>query len=396
MNRGIIAGAALLVPMFFLVVIPPMTMPPEPTFIPPPMTMPPEPTFIPTPMPSPEPTFMSPSSSSLNLTSANDVVRWHQISNEYSNNPWLRARCKGCEYTNMSSDADYIFVLPRHKPSPLGKATYIAQWWESASDPYVKSESTARSLYPYSLSYRADSTFPCFSMVQDTFGRYGPVPELSGNPNVSRVLPDGPVPWERKKRQNRAMMSVWISNMFHSSSGRIEFLRKLLQHNVTATSYSKMRLNFWSPNLLPPVSDFDPPKWPNMTSGEQKMVWSAQHLFLFAAENTISPYYITEKLYHGLIAGSVPVFHGDTTGIEGYVPENSIITTKEFDFDPARLAAYLIHVANNQTLYESYLAWRKRPLPPALQQKLDQRCENNICAMCDFLRQKKAERSRSS
>merc|ERR1719282_1849481 len=69
---------------------------------------------------------------------------------------------------------------------------------------------------------------------------------------------------------------------------------------------------------------------------------SSKHLFYFAAENSDCAYYHTEKVYHGLLSGSIPVYVGAKT-IDGFVPKGSIIKASDFSSSSA-LASYLKQV----------------------------------------------------
>merc|ERR1712032_1403822 len=64
-------------------------------------------------------------------------------------------------------------------------------------------------------------------------------------------------------------------------------------------------------------------------SSWEKVNTSSHYLFLYAAENSNCAYYHTEKVYHALLADSLPVYVGAKT-IDGYVPTGSIIKASDF------------------------------------------------------------------
>ena len=66
---------------------------------------------------------------------------------------------------------------------------------------------------------------------------------------------------------------------------------------------------------------------------------------------------ITEKVFHALLAGSVPVYVGDAASLKKLAPPHSVIYAADFA-DPAALAAHLQYLVSNASAYESYLAWR--------------------------------------
>ena len=307
------------------------------------------------------------------------------------------------------------------EPVPIPTATYIAQWWEARNDPYAYNNTAGRLRYPYSLSYRGDSTFPCFDMMR---GLQAFMPGKGSNDDSTGIwdlFPNEPVPWRIKLINSRlsvgtenvsmpseeatrrnvtaktgerdahfsrgAMMSVWISTPW-DHSGRRRMLSELKKHGITVASYGEIQLSDHSRRLGRGQAFYPVPE--GLHGSREKIFWSAHHLFLYAAENTINPYYHTEKVFDGLLAGTIPVYHGDPTHIDEYVPEHSIIKTSDFDFNATKIAAYMQEVANNETLYESYLTWRNRPLAKSIQEKLRSKCATP-CAVCMYLRREKAE-----
>ena len=85
---------------------------------------------------------------------------------------------------------------------------------------------------------------------------------------------------------------------------------------------------------------------------------------MLAAENSNCADYHTEKLFHAFMAGVVPVYVGSDTVLD-LVPPDSIILASRFKA-AEELAAHILHVAGNETLYRSYLEWRdeSRSAPP--------------------------------
>ena len=62
------------------------------------------------------------------------------------------------------------------------------------------------------------------------------------------------------------------------------------------------------------------------------------------------------------MAGTIPVYYGADT-VDEFVPNHSIIKISDWG---AGLEEYLLRVAGNRTLYESYFEWRTRPLPKSM------------------------------
>lgn len=80
-----------------------------------------------------------------------------------------------------------------------------------------------------------------------------------------------------------------------------------------------------------------------------------------AMENSIAKDYVSEKVYHALVAGCVPIYWG-APNIEDYVPTlEALINYAQLD-DPAALKAVLEDLATNQTAYEAKLLWKQQSL----------------------------------
>ena len=231
--------------------------------------------------------------------------------------------------------------------------------------------------FNYTTGYRPDADFPVFSMVRDTAG-------------LLDVTLAWPLPGHAMK-SGRPMMSTWISNCVLDAVGRLRLLTELTSHNVTVASYGKCGLGLEKPQVGP---DLDA-RWREWGAshgrGAEKAAVSAQHLFMYAAENSGCAYYVTEKVFHALVAGSVPVYVGDAASLKKLAPPNSVIYAADFA-DPVALAAHLHELASNASAYESYLAWRTDPASLDSLRKFmsfptweAQPGARRACALCEFL-----------
>ena len=81
----------------------------------------------------------------------------------------------------------------------------------------------------------------------------------------------------------------------------------------------------------------------------------------FAFENQRVDDYITEKLWVTFKAGVLPVYFG-APNIKEHVPENSIVHVDDFESHDA-LVSHLNAILSDEDLYNSYHAWRYKPLP---------------------------------
>jgi hypothetical protein len=111
------------------------------------------------------------------------------------------------------------------------------------------------------------------------------------------------------------------------------------------------------------------------------------YLFHLAFENSIEDDYITEKLWAAYASGTLPVYFG-AKNVKQHVPPNSIIVVGDFS-SPTYLAAHLAKLARNKTLYESYHAWRRKPLDQAFVQKYQFTKIHSTCRLCRWAYAKK-------
>jgi hypothetical protein len=113
-----------------------------------------------------------------------------------------------------------------------------------------------------------------------------------------------------------------------------------------------------------------------------------QYLFHLAFENGRVDDYVTEKLWMAFHAGTIPVVLGPTNIKEHVGSFHGAIYVDDFP-TVQDLAKYLIQVSNNQTLYESYHAWRKEPYPDEFIRKYNYTRVHNTCRLCRWAFAKK-------
>mmetsp|Transcript_1665 Transcript_1665/g.3210 ORF Transcript_1665/g.3210 Transcript_1665/m.3210 type:complete len:158 (-) Transcript_1665:200-673(-) len=87
------------------------------------------------------------------------------------------------------------------------------------------------------------------------------------------------------------------------------------------------------------------------------------YMFTLCHESINSTSWVTEKVYHALAVGSVPVFRGSSEILK-YLPcSNCIIDANQFTTvkDLGRHLQYLIH---NKTAYQELLQWKNTAYDP--------------------------------
>ena len=189
-----------------------------------------------------------------------------------------------------------------------------------------------------------------------------PLPYLSSGYfnkiSKSKVLP---------KRQD-AMMSFFISNC--GAKDRLEYLNELIKYDVTYHSFGKCLHNMDVEKIT--------------GSSESKKNDVIKHYkFYFCFENSVYKDYVTEKVYHALDAGTVPIYYG-APNFADFVPKNSVIDVRKFA-SPKELAEYLVMLSNNEEEYNKYHAWRKdikSSLPKKLREILTYEPKRMLCHLC--------------
>jgi len=105
-----------------------------------------------------------------------------------------------------------------------------------------------------------------------------------------------------------------------------------------------------------------------------------KYAMYFAFENQRIDDYITEKLWDTFRAGVLPVYFG-APNIRDHVPEHSIVNVDDFT-SREELAKHLNDILNDEELYNSYHAWRYKPLPEWFIRKYNFTHVHSACRVC--------------
>jgi len=159
--------------------------------------------------------------------------------------------------------------------------------------------------------------------------------------------------------------AVFLARNCHSQNNREAIVQKLIDSKLRVDSLSSCLHNANAP--------------PGINLGDKKQVMQ-HYLFYLAFENQNTEDYITEKLWGPLEAGTVPIYYG-APNVKEHAPNRSLILIEDFSTID-ELAEYVIKVANDKHLYESYQAWRTQPLPPHFHQKYDFTQVHSTCRTC--------------
>ena len=108
----------------------------------------------------------------------------------------------------------------------------------------------------------------------------------------------------------------------------------------------------------------------------------------FAFENGISEGYVSEKVYEGFQAGTLPVYFG-TEDVKDYLPEHSYISVTDFN-SVRELGEYLVKVLDDDELYQSYFEWKKKDFSEEYLTRWSPIWDNSVfCRACKYVYAKK-------
>ena len=287
------------------------------------------------------------------------ALSFYEVSDQYNpgNVPFtFPSECQDvCTGASSMQSADVVLanVYKTRVQRSFARQKWVGTFWESPANYNALS---SPSDFDYILSYAMDSSFFVNAMVRDTF-KLAIETELRTVPYQVRVQN----PW----------MSVWISNC--NARARLKLLHNMANKGITYSSYGNCHKSINNAKSMYPTP------WDGLEDDIYKH--AAQHLFFYAAENSHCRGYVTEKVYHGLVAGSIPIYYG-TDDAKSMVPTQSTIFTS--DFTEQGLVEHLNKIASNRTLFESYLEWRRHPIEPHMLRLL-RPYEDSKCKMCNSI-----------
>ncbi|CAF1280371.1 unnamed protein product, partial [Didymodactylos carnosus] len=183
---------------------------------------------------------------------------------------------------------------------------------------------------------------------------------------------------------------LWMNSNCKTLSDRTEYMLELMKY-IDVDNYGSCGQNILSlPKHIVKIQDSEGRNLKDRDSYNWeagKLALSSEYLFTVAIENGLNHDYITEKLWHPLVAGSVPIYLGAPNVADWLPCENCIIDLRKFK-TPKDAALHLKAVAMNRTLYETYHQWRNKPVTKTFQTMLDYfQAVNDYsldCILCDM------------
>jgi alpha-1,3-fucosyltransferase 10 len=112
---------------------------------------------------------------------------------------------------------------------------------------------------------------------------------------------------------------------------------------------------------------------------------TACYKFALVLENSIAEDYVSEKFFHALMSGSVPVYRGAPNVAEFAPAEHCFINAADFS-GAAELAAYLNWLNEHDKAHQENLAFKNTGLSPRFQTLLASLRGQPLCRLCEHLR----------
>ena len=232
-----------------------------------------------------------------------------------------------CELTTDKRRVHEASALVVHarNPGELPPKTYKNLTWILHTNenpiftPLLRNPAIMRQ-FNYLASYRLDSDFPCTGFLKPS------------------LVP--PVPFREKK-------GLVIAVFSHCEPVRTRYLAELMKH-IKVDSYGACLRNKKTLAKRGRTSRHD--------------VTEVQRNYKFSVvfPNSDCDFYMTEKIYSALSAGSIPIWLG-TDDIDEVLKwgnlNHSIIKVKDFT-SPKALAEFLVKLSQNETEYNTYLKWK--------------------------------------
>ncbi len=124
---------------------------------------------------------------------------------------------------------------------------------------------------------------------------------------------------------------------------------------------------------------------PSDQGRETKLDVISRYRFTLAPENSICRDYVTEKFFHPLLVGSVPVYFG-APNIEEFAPGNHCFINAGDFADPRDLGEYLRSLCTDEAAYQQFFDWKTNDLRADFMNRLDQVRIEPFCRLAMLLR----------
>ncbi|GAQ79575.1 Fucosyltransferase [Klebsormidium nitens] len=278
-------------------------------------------------------------------------------------------------------DLDRCDIKCRPIPYHVPEAASITQW-DASTDEWPKSPQDIDHSHGFAVIRNVEPPIDYPGLAIDAAHRAGydivmtselasdvPIPYVGAY--VTNYFAPG-LPFEEKQK---AAMAV-ISNC-GAKSFRLKAVKKMQELGIQVDSYGWCERNKEFP---------EPDNQERNEAGQwdryrQKIAVARTYLFYLAFENSHWPDYVTEKFYHVLQAGSVPIVIGAPNIFEFAPAPNSFLELRTIE-DVPRLVERMKYLMENRSAYEEMLEWRRHEASDNFKAMNDVRGVHATCRLC--------------
>ena len=119
---------------------------------------------------------------------------------------------------------------------------------------------------------------------------------------------------------------------------------------------------------------------------ENKQRVLQRYKFYLSFENKIIKDYVSEKVFDGLLGGTLPVYRG-AESIDKFMPSETtpaVVKMSDFGDDMKALSQHLLKLANDETEYNKYFQWKTEASQNRFQSVLDMTAYKytSLCRIC--------------
>jgi len=156
-------------------------------------------------------------------------------------------------------------------------------------------------------------------------------------------------------------IAVFASNCGNAGAKlRTKYLEELMSY-LPIHSYGRCKNNRAEPDI-----PYDP-KWPSIAQRRARKIHVlSQYRFYLAFENAPIEDYVSEKVFEGLLAGTIPIYRG-APGINAFMPSSKSFINAN-NFTARQLADEILRINGSETIYEEYMQFKQQPLPDSFYQ----------------------------
>lgn len=152
----------------------------------------------------------------------------------------------------------------------------------------------------------------------------------------------------------RKAAAVFISNCDVGNTERLTRIKFLQSRGIEVHSFGRCMRTHAVKREFPACAHLTRP---NPSDDAVKLCVFQHYRFAITIENSDAEGYISEKLFHALLAGTVPIYYG-APGNERYFPSQNAVISLSRELKDEDTAEQIMELMRDDTAYEQLLGWR--------------------------------------